>query len=278
MELSPSACAYLKNYLVARFVQQCIVYKKDSVAGKALIEQTIGIPFDTLQKWGGYGDDYLVTLYARKLLPPQVQEKYMAGRLLYYCQEKYFETAQKLYEDYAGYFPNGSHAILCRQRFEGLKKLLEQSRQNSEIVFRPHAENTASLEELIAPYKGKVVYLDIWGTWCGPCREEMGFAPALKEHFAGREIVFLYLDMDEATQDSKWKNYVSIEKVTGHHLRMDGQRMEKIWEALLHTVNVPRYYPSYFIFDRDGKLIAGKARRPSEKEELYKQLEEIVNK
>jgi thiol-disulfide isomerase/thioredoxin len=185
---------------------------------------------------------------------------------------------KKIYENYTRDFPQGSHAALCRQRVGELQKILAQNEGNSDIVFRKDSGKVKSVEQLLAPYKGRYVYLDIWGSWCGPCRDEMKFSEALKEHFSGRNIVFLYLDMDENRQDERWKSFVRLENITGQHLRMDGNALEKIWNVLTPGGDGSRFYPSYFIFDRAGKVIPVQARRPSEKEDLYRQLEEITNK
>ena len=42
----------------------------------------------------------------------------------------------------------------------------------------------------LAPHKGKVIYIDVWGSWCGPCREEMKHASAIKESLKGKDVVF----------------------------------------------------------------------------------------
>lgn len=57
--------------------------------------------------------------------------------------------------------------------------------------------------KIIEPYKGKVIYLDIWGTWCGPCKDMMQYAGNIKNLFAGKEVVFLYL-CNHST-DKSWK-------------------------------------------------------------------------
>ena len=275
----PSAVIYLRNYLVVRLRELIVTYRKDTLNGKVLLTRELGQPFDSVMSWGRlYGDDYIGTLYARKIFTKPVQEKYIAERLLYYCENRDYTIVKKLYETYSRDFPEGPHAALCRQRMGELQRILAQNERNAEIVFRADSGKVSSVEQLLAPYKGRYVYLDIWGSWCGPCREEMKFTPALKEHFSGRDIVFLYLDMDEDRQDERWKSFVRLENITGQHLRMEQDALEKIWQVVSPGGDGSRSYPSYFIFDKDGKALTVKARRPSEKEALYRQLEEIINK
>ena len=69
---------------------------------------------------------------------------------------------------------------------------------------------------------------------------------------------------------------VRLKNITGQHLRLNGQDLEKIWQTLTPGGNGTRFYPSYFIFDRSGRQVPGKAARPSDKETLYKQLEDVL--
>ena len=43
----------------------------------------------------------------------------------------------------------------------------------------------------VADFRGKYVYIDLWATWCGPCRREMPFLKQLEEEYKGRNITFL---------------------------------------------------------------------------------------
>jgi thiol-disulfide isomerase/thioredoxin len=277
MEISPSAVTYLRYYLIARFRYLGMQYRKDSVSGKLLISRELGLPFDSVMSLGAlYGDDYILTLCLRKKFAKPIQEYYLAERIGYYCKEQYYETARKIYADYSSDFPQGQHAAACREQIGKLQEIMARNERNPEIVFRTGTRKAASIEQILAPYKGKCVYLDIWGTWCGPCREEMQFVPALKEHFSGKDIVFLYLDMDEDRQDEKWKNLVRLKNITGQHLRLNGQDLEKVWQVVTPGGNGARFYPSYFIFDRSGKQVPLKTARPSDKQVLYQQLEDVL--
>ncbi|MBI5816529.1 MAG: TlpA family protein disulfide reductase [Nitrospinae bacterium] len=53
----------------------------------------------------------------------------------------------------------------------------------------------------LSSYRGKMVFLNIWATWCPPCREEMPSMQKLHEHFKGKDFVMLTVSIDEKKED-----------------------------------------------------------------------------
>lgn len=110
----------------------------------------------------------------------------------------------------------------------------------------------------LADLKGKVVYLDFWGTWCPPCMREMTeFAPALKKQFEGRDVVFLYISVGDA--EAKWQQTLADKHFTSPnsvHLRAPNSSL-----AASYLVNG---YPTYYLIGRDGRFITAYASRPSD--------------
>ena len=68
----------------------------------------------------------------------------------------------------------------------------------------------------LSDYKGKVVVVDVWATWCGPCVKEMPFFKKLKDEFEGKEVVFMGVSVDE--NKFKWEAYMKKQGLTGVQL------------------------------------------------------------
>ncbi|MCF2442515.1 TlpA family protein disulfide reductase [Dyadobacter sp. CY345] len=111
----------------------------------------------------------------------------------------------------------------------------------------------------LSDLRGKVVYVDIWATWCGPCIGAFSDSKKIQAEFKGNdEIVFLYVSVDRDTL--AWKKMVASGKVpAGLHMLNGNDKPESIWN-LYHVWGIPRY----LLIDERGRMIAAHAAHPSE--------------
>lgn len=123
-------------------------------------------------------------------------------------------------------------------------------------------------EYTLADFRGKYVYIDMWATWCGPCKREMPYLKALEDEFKDAEIVFVGLSVDK--DKAAWENMVRQGELTGVQLYLgtgsrfqEGYRVEAI--------------PRFILLDKEGVIISNDMSRPSAKEtaETLRNLEGI---
>jgi thiol-disulfide isomerase/thioredoxin len=92
--------------------------------------------------------------------------------------------------------------------------------------------------------KGRVVLVDFWATWCGPCMEELPQIKQIAKDFAGQPLVILSISWDEDEQ--KWKKFVSKNQMTWPQYRDTSHRIGNLFEV--------KALPGYFTIDSDGVL------------------------
>ena len=109
----------------------------------------------------------------------------------------------------------------------------------------------ALLCELIEPYKGKIILLDIWGTWCGPCRAALAHSQELYERMKEYDMIFLY--MANNSKEKTWKAIIEEYKVSGDnvvHYNLPADQQSAVENFL--KVNS---WPTYKLIDRDGNIL-----------------------
>lgn len=204
-------------------------------------------------------------------------EAFLVQNITNHYQYKDLKQFNSLLNEFELHYSKNQYLASLQQKRIHLISLLEQESKNKEIIVYEGYEKLISIYEVVQKYKGKVVYLDIWGTWCGPCKEELKFLPELKKKFKDKDVVFLYLDMDDDYKDKEWRDFIAVNSLTGIHLRKNNKEIQSVWEELLPNDKEKHgRYPTYFIFNKSGKLVVPEAKRPSDQLELYQQLERFL--
>ncbi|RXK83213.1 TlpA family protein disulfide reductase [Filimonas effusa] len=107
--------------------------------------------------------------------------------------------------------------------------------------------------------RGKYVYIDVWATWCGPCKAEIPHLTKVEEDYHGRNISFVSLSVDQPGDKNKWVDYVN-----GHQLKGIQLMADKAFDSeFIQKFNI-NAIPRFILISPEGKIISADAKRPSD--------------
>jgi len=107
------------------------------------------------------------------------------------------------------------------------------------------------LQKILEPFKGKLVLLDIWGTWCSPCKENLSHSQEEYAELKPYDVAYVYLANN--SEDTSWKNVIKQYNVVGEnvaHYNLPSDQQKAV-EKYLQLSG----YPCYKLFDREGNLV-----------------------
>lgn len=131
------------------------------------------------------------------------------------------------------------------------KRTLSAENLKSNDDVKDLSEGEQILQKILEPYRGKLVLLDVWGTWCGPCKEAL--AHSQEEYARLKDYPIVYLYLANRSPEENWKNVIKEYNITGdnvvHYNLPDAQ--QKAVENYL-KINA---FPTYKLFDQQGNLL-----------------------
>jgi thiol-disulfide isomerase/thioredoxin len=107
--------------------------------------------------------------------------------------------------------------------------------------------------------RGKYVYIDVWATWCGPCKKEIPYLTEIEEAYQGKNIHFISLSVDVPADKEKWQQYVTTNHLKGIQLMADNA----FDSEFIKNFNI-NSIPRFILVNPDGKIVSADAKRPSD--------------
>ena len=181
---------------------------------------------------------------AKQKLQGRVLYWFLAGELrngIKFGSEAYVDARWQSFEE-SNPFPEYTEALQAEQN----KTLVLQPGQPApDFILNDPDGQPVSLSQ----FKGKVVLMDFWASWCGPCIGDLGTLRKIKEQLASQSVVFLNVSLD--ANEGAWKRAIAKHQIQGVHVRSDGQ----VTQAY-NVFDIPRYY----LVDPQGLIVEDRLR------------------
>ena len=212
------------------------------------------------------GDLKTLELYNEELL--EMQKKSIVTTLKRGISFYNIDKLDLYYQTYVKLAANDKDINRIKGKYERIKTLKKGSPSPS-FNYPDSSGKNISLESL----KGKLVYVDVWATWCGPCKAQIPFLKQLEEKYREEDIAFVSLSIDQLKNISKWKDMIVDKELEGIQIIAD-----KAWRSKFVTDYVIEGIPRFILIDKDGNLMDPMAPRPAVYKEGEMQLNEEIQK
>jgi thiol-disulfide isomerase/thioredoxin len=169
------------------------------------------------------------------------------------------KSIEENYNAIVQYYKKNHEAILAKSK---LNNTVSPS-----FDYVNHKGGKTKLED----FKGKYVYVDVWATWCGPCRAEIPSLKKIEERYHDKNIVFVSISVDTQKDFEKWKTFVTEKNLGGVQVIAD-----KDWNSDFITSFGINSIPRFVLIDPTGKVVQSDASRPSSPQ-LKEDLDKLLN-
>jgi len=163
------------------------------------------------------------------------------------------ESLNEVYNIYKNSNPTADNLAKVTDNYNVLKKLTP-GKVSPTFNYENHKGGETSLADL----KGKVVYVDVWATWCGPCKREIPYLKEVEEEYHNENVAFVSISIDVEKDYDAWKNMVTEKELGGIQLMADSD-----WKSKFVTDYGIKGIPRFILIDTEGNIINSDAPRPS---------------
>jgi thiol-disulfide isomerase/thioredoxin len=177
----------------------------------------------------------------------------------------FYDALEKIIDD-------NKELAIYKSLYERITSLNEGS-SSPLFSYKSIDNKTVSLKDL----KDHLVYIDVWATWCGPCKAQIPYLKQLEENYKGKAIEFVSISIDQLKDEDKWRKMVKEKELKGIQLIADNA-----WKSSFVKDYVIQGIPRFILLDKKGDIISPFAPQPGAYNEkgnisLNPEITELIN-
>ncbi|WP_276088267.1 TlpA disulfide reductase family protein [Pedobacter sp. JY14-1] len=136
--------------------------------------------------------------------------------------------------------------------------IAESFKKGSNKLLSLNGKRVQDLKDVFSKHRGKLMILDFWASWCSPCRMEMPYIAKLKEHYQGKNVVFISISTD--SEVGGWKKAAKEEGLNGeeNYLLLNADDASFVKKYNISSI------PRYILIGKSGEVLVDNTPRPSE--------------
>lgn len=215
--------------------------------------------------FGSYGS----TLYAPEDMHPIILGE---GYLYQMERNKPAMNLPKVRKYFNEKFPGSQYTAIINE-----KTMKEDEEVPEDFACSYIKQRIDSLSQLknIAELKNKYIFIDLWASWCMPCRQEFKYKDVLRQLLdTYKDICIVYISIDGPSQEDSWQQCIKKYKLSGFHLLASTELQKSIQEQIYgrDEFTIPRY----ILLNPNGEIMHTKLPRPSHIKDLKEALDKVI--
>lgn len=203
--------------------------------------------------------------------------EYLLANLIYAdTQDCHFTVGlDSLYSQFKVLYPHSAVGLLLDEAVAKNIAINSPSDADPDIKYIEVTEGE-TLDEILSRFEGKPLLVDVWASWCGPCRRSFQHADLIRNFAHERGIELLYISIDEREdRDNAVRKLVRAYNLKGNHLIMPMWLKQDIYSLFGNSEQVLNI-PSVALFDSDGKMLQARFPESENAEALIKAIDKAL--
>lgn len=221
----------------------------------------------------GKTNTLLINEYKKVLTGERLESAFAYQWRFAAIQKRYEKELIPLYEEFKQTYPYSPYLSAMKGYYEEICAFHAPKNLSDEIQFMTDTEGISTMDDLLSRFTGKKLYVDVWATWCGPCKEEFANEKSLHELLESKGYEMLYLSVDKEEADVQWRDMVAYYQLRGHHIRAGEALINDLQR--LYGADGAMAIPWNMIVDTHGSIVQLHAPRPSDPVALSSALDTI---